>query len=80
MLFYFTIADVDYDTLIQDITFNSRETVKTFSVNIRNDSVAESEESFEVFLKTVPGSPDVVIGEPSVATGTIIDDQVPGKT
>ena len=51
-----------------------------FTVTIFNDSLAESDESFEVFLKLHPDSPDVIIGEPSVATGTIFDDEAPSKT
>lgn len=45
-----------------------------------DDGVAEGNESFEVFLKVLPESPDVVIGQPSVATGVIIDDEVLSKT
>ena len=73
-------ANVDYVTVVQDITFASGEISKVFTVDIINDTIAESEESFEVFLKLISGSSGVIIGEPSVATGTIIDDEVLSKT
>ena len=65
--------------MVLNITFDSGEVSSIFAVNIINDSIAESEESFEVFLKLIPGSSGVVIGEPSVATGTIFDDEIPSK-
>ena len=74
-----TIADVDYASLILNITFNSGVISQVFSVNIINDLVAESDELFEVFLKLIPGSLGVIIGEPSVAVGTIFDDEIPSK-
>ena len=67
-------------TLVQNIIFASGETSNVFTVTIINDTIAESNESFEVFLKLLPGSTGVTIGQPSVATGIIIDDEVPGKT
>ena len=66
--------------MVQDIIFDIGEISKVFTVNIINDTVAESDESFEVFLKLIPDSSDVIIGEPSVATGTIFDDEIPSKT
>ena len=42
--------------------------------------LAEDDEIFEVFLKPIPDSPfNVMIGEPSVSTGIIFDDDVPSK-
>ena len=70
---------MDYDSLVLNITFDGGEVSKIFTVNITNDFIPESEELFEVFLKTIPGNLAVVIGEPSVATGTILDDEVPSK-
>jgi len=75
---HFTTANVDYITLDQNITFDSGDSNNTFSVRIVNDTIPESDETFEVFLKPLPGD-DVVIGEPSVAVGTIFDDEVPSK-
>ena len=66
--------------MVQDITFNSGEISRTFVVDILNDTIAESDESFEVFLKLTPDSSGARIGEPSVATGTIFDDEIPSKT
>lgn len=60
--------------MVQNITFNSGETSKVISITIADDGVAEDDESFEVFLKPLPDSPDVVISQPSVAVGTIIDN------
>ena len=57
--------------MVQDITFDSGVDQVTFSVAIISDEIAEGNETFEVFLKD---NPNVVIGEPSVAVGTIIDD------
>ena len=79
--FHFTTADVDYITLVQNtITFDSGETSKVFSVNIQDDQIAESDESFEVFLKPISNSPyDVMIDEASVAVGIIFDNEIPSK-
>ena len=42
--------------------------------------LAEDDEIFEVFLKLIPNSPfNVTIGEPSIATGIIFDDDMPSK-
>jgi len=76
---YPTTADIDYITLVQNITFSSGVNSATISVDIVNDTIPESDETFEVFLKALPGN-DVVIGEPSVAVGTIFDDEIPSKT
>ena len=45
-----------------------------------DDSIAEGDEAFEVFLKLLPDSTGVTIGQPSVATGIIFDDEMPSKT
>ena len=65
--------------MVRNITFNSGVISNVFTVTIINNPIAESDESFEVFLKQLPDSPDVIIGEPSVATGTIFDDEIPSK-
>ena len=45
-----------------------------------DNKIAESDESFEVFLELLPNSSsDVILGEPSVATVTIYDDEVPSE-
>ena len=65
--------------MVQNITFNSGVNSAIIFVDIVNDIIPESDETFEVFLKSLPGN-DVVIGEPSVAVGTIFDDEIPSKT
>ena len=78
--FHFTTADVDYITLVQNITFDSGETSNIVSVDIQDDQIAESDESFEVFLKPLSNSPyDVRIDEASVAVGIIFDNEIPSK-
>jgi len=76
---YPTTADIDYVTLVQNITFSSVVDSTIISVDIVNDTIPESDETFEVFLKPLPGD-DVVIGERSVAVGTIFDDEIPSET
>ena len=77
--FHSTTANVDYVTLVQNITFESGEQRKDFNVTILNDARPEIDESFEVILESLPDFPDVNIGVPSVAVGTILDDDLPGK-
>ena len=62
------------------LTFDGTENSQVVSVNITDDQIAESDESFEVFLKLIPDSLDVLLGDPSVAIGTIFDDEIPSKT
>ena len=62
------------------LTFNGSDNSKVVSINITDDLIAESNESFEVFLKLIPDSPNVILGNPSVAIGTIFDDEIPSKT
>ena len=59
---------------MEDIVFNPDEVSKVIYVNITDDLIVERNESFEVFLKLTPESPNVILGNPSVATGIIIDD------
>ena len=76
-----TTADVDYISLVQNLTFNGGIGTRTFTVDIVNDTTAENDETFEVYLKPIPNSPyNVIIGEPSIATGIIFDDDIPSKT
>lgn len=81
MCLYFSTADVDYDNLTALIvTFNIGEISRVISVTITDDGVAEDNESFEVFLKPIPDTTDVIIGEPSVAVGIIVDNDTTSKT
>ena len=71
-------ADVDYTSVVINITFNSGENSSVVAVPITNDVLPEADETFEVFLKNITGSPyDVIFADPSVAVGTIIDNKVP---
>lgn len=80
MCLYFSTADVDYDNLTALIvTFNIGEISRVISVTITDDGVAEDDESFEVFLKPIPDTTDVIIGEPSVAVGIIVDNDTTSK-
>ena len=79
--FYSVTADVDYVSVVQNLTFNAETGRRTFSVSIIDDTLAEDDEIFEVILKPIPNSSfNVMIGEPSVATGIIFDDDIPSKT
>ena len=66
--------------MVQGITFASGVISNVFTVTIINDTTAESDELFEVFLKLLPGSTGVTIGQPSVTIGISFDDEMPGKT
>ena len=72
--FHFTTAGIDYTPLDQVIVFNPGQDSIVFYVNITDDLIVEGDEQFEVFLKLSPDSPNVILGNPSVATGIIIDD------
>ena len=54
--------------------FDSGDSSQVVTVDIIDDQISESDESFEVFLKPIPDTSNVIIGEPSVAVGTILDD------
>ena len=62
------------------LTFNGSDNSQVVSINITDDLIAESNELFEIFLKLIPYSPNVILGNPSVAIGTIFDDEIPSKT
>ena len=79
--FYFThyTADVDYVPAVLDITFDGVVDMQTISIIIADDIIFEGDEQFELVLKEIPDSPyDVIIRQP-VATGIIIDNDVPSK-
>jgi len=66
--------------VVNNITFNSGVNSTTFDVPITNDDIPENDETFEVFLKNIPDSPNnVIFADPSVAVGTIFDDEIPSK-
>jgi len=70
-----SLADVDYTTVVTNITFNNGDNSVVFNVPITNDDIPETNETFEVFLKNITDSPyKVIFDDPSVAVGTIVDD------
>ena len=78
-ILFFSTANGDYINSIQNITFDNADS-RNFSVALVDNNIAESDESFEVFLQLIPDSPyDVILGEPSVATVIINDDEVPSE-
>ena len=72
-------ADVDYVSLVRNITFKSGEDTKTFSVDLIDDNIDENDEQFAVVLKPIPDSPyDVMIPVlSSFDFGIILDDDMP---
>ena len=78
MCYFLLLAGVDYASVVTNITFNSGVNSSVFAVPITNDNIPESDETFEVFLKNIPGSPyNVIFDDPSVTVGTIFDDEIP---
>jgi len=66
--------------VVTNITFNNGVNSNVFDVPITNDDIPEANETFEVFLKKLPDSPlNVIFDDPSVAVGTIFDDEIPSK-
>ena len=80
MIFIPSLADIDYTSVVTNITFNNGDNSQVFAVPITNDVIAEADETFEVFLKNIPDSPyNVTFADPSVAVGTIFDDEIPSE-
>lgn len=72
-----TVADNDYQTAVGSIIIPAGETSRTFTVNAVGDTRGEPDETFNVALTyTING----VIGSPSTATGTIVNDDNPTIT
>ena len=66
--------------MVTNITFNNGDNRQVFAVPITNDDIAEADETFEVFLKNIPDSPyNVIFADPSVAVGTIFDNEIPSE-
>jgi hypothetical protein len=64
-------ARCDYATTVDTLTFASGETSKTFAVPIIDDDFAEGDETFGIALSNPVGA---ILGTPSTATVTIIDN------
>ena len=66
----------DYTAISSEtVTFAPGETCVSVVVSVTDDEVHEKDETFVGLLKTSNSTPDnVLIGEPSMAGGIIIDD------
>ena len=67
---------VDFDSSRRTVVFNRRSTTEFFNVPIINDEISESLENFSLAIQIPPQFSDigVVLGDPAVATGIIIDN------
>lgn len=66
-------AGSDFEAINGTLSFSNKETSKTFSVTIKNDSTSEGNEAATVTLSNVTNGAS--IGTPSTATLTIVDDE-----
>jgi len=75
-------AGVDYTAITSEtVTFPPGETCVSVVVNVTDDAVCENNETFVGSLKTNNSlSDNVLIVNPSMAVGTIIDDDNLSKT
>jgi subtilisin family serine protease len=70
------VAPADYTATAGTLTFGAGETSKTFTVPIINDTLLEGNKTFQVLLGTPGGGG--VLGSPSTATVTIVEDDTAG--
>jgi hypothetical protein len=70
------VALADYTAKAGTLTFGAGETSKTFTVPIINDTRLEGNKTFQVLLGTPGGGG--VLGSPSTATVTIVEDDTAG--
>jgi hypothetical protein len=70
-------AGVDYLTTSGTLTFNARETSKTFTIPILNDTLDEPAETLHLALSNPTGG--ATLGTPSTTVLTITDNDVPGS-
>ena len=70
-----SLASQDFSPRVQfPVTFPAGDTEESVEVVIINDSVYEGEEQFEAFLELQAGSSGVALGQQTVASATIQDD------
>ena len=67
---------VDFDSSRRNVVFNRRSTTEFFNVPIINDDISEPLENFSIAIEIPPQFSDigVLLGDPAVATGFIIDN------
>lgn len=73
-------VDADFYAINTTLTFESGETEKTVTVQIKNDDKLEDDEEFYVVLSNpaAPGGQEVALGDLSTMTVAILDDDLPG--
>ena len=69
-------AGDDYGSVETRVTFDANQTVRTVTIPIVNDTLAEGSETFVIRLSDP--SPGVTLGTPATATATITDNDVAG--
>lgn len=73
-------AGVDYTAADIVVTFPPGEDCVLVNVGITDDTINEENETFIGILKTLDATPgNIIIGKPSRAVGTIIDDDIISK-
>lgn len=70
------LAGLDYVALSGSLTFAEGETVKTFTIPIIPDTLVETNETVNLFLSNPRGAAGVVLGSPSKATLTILNNDL----
>jgi len=65
---------LDYDSEVQDVTFTPGQIYATANINIIDDANVEGDEFFDIFIVDSTLSADVIIGNSSQATVTIVDN------
>lgn len=71
----YVLASVDFTPRISvPVTFQAGDSEEFVEVLILNDDVFEGDEQFEGILELQPGSSGAVLGQQTVATATIQDD------
>ena len=67
---------VDFDSSRRNVVFNRRSTTESISIRIADDDISEPMENFSLAIEipTEFSNIGVVLGDPAVATGFIIDN------
>ena len=71
---FFIGNGIDFNSAVQNITFEIGQTIQNIHIPIIYDSIIESNEEFNLVLKHVPGGDtNTAILEPSISVGIILD-------